>query len=244
MTQKEHDAITAVVAPNGYGVGVWPNPFLEQEPEYIRRKKFATLRDRLTRKIEMLFEPRFITAPPTAEFIEAIVSMTDSRRILEVGMCTGYTALHMLRAIVGKTGAKVVSIDSRPAHDRKFFESEDIAPYFQFVEGWTPRCFDLVTAPKFDLVFVDSDHSIEHTSLELARLKSLMEPNAVFLFHDVPEWRCQEDRCPPPIRTWLLDHPEFRGVALPSAEQLDCRSAFGLNYDKRLNPGIGIFTRR
>lgn len=238
----DHDAITKIVAPNGYGVGVYPNPFLEQEPEYMRRKQMAELRAKLTRKIEMLFEPRFITVPPTAEFIESLITMTDSRRILEVGMCTGYTTLHMLRAVVGKAGAKVVSVDARPAHDKAFFDEPDIAPYFQFVGGWTPDCLWSLRGGAFEVVFVDSDHTAAHTEKELQVLKHITTKDCIFLFHDVPAWRSNEDRTPVPVRGWLLENTELRGLALPSSEQLDCRMTFGNGYDKRLNPGLGIFT--
>lgn len=239
----DHDAITKIVAPNGYGVGVYPNPFLEQEPEWIRRKANSTLRDKLTHKIEMLQEPRFITSHTTAEFIEALITMTDSRRILEVGMCTGYTTLHMLRAVVGKAGAKVVSVDARPAHDRAFFGEPDIAQYFQFVEGWTPDCLWTIRN-SFQVVFVDSDHTIAHTAKEFEVLKHITNLDCIFLFHDVPAWQSNDNRTPPAVRTWLLDNPGLRGLALPSSEQLDCRMTFGAGYDKKLNPGLGIFTRK
>ena len=74
----------------------------------------------------------------TSELIESIVTATDSRKILEVGMCTGFTSLHILRSIIGKGGARLCSVDFRPAHDQKFFTSPEISPWFEFVEGATP----------------------------------------------------------------------------------------------------------
>ena len=164
----DHDAITKIVAPNGYGKGVWPNPFADQQKEWKRRKDNQTSRSILTRKIEMLIEPRFVTFPETSELIEALVTITDSRKILELGTYTGFTTLHILRAIIGKKDAKVVSIDARPAHDKDFWKGFE--EQMEHVEGWTPQTLSdsrITRNAPYDLVFVDSDHSIEHTKKEL-----------------------------------------------------------------------------
>lgn len=243
----DHDVITAALGgAEQYGKGITPNPFAPQQKEWVRRRDTATTRDALTKKIVSMFEPRFITPPETSECIEAIVTMTDSRQILEVGMHIGFTALHILRAIVGKEGAKLTSIDARPSHDKQFFESWEIAPWFEFIAGWTPDAFKPLKGRIFDLVFVDSDHSIEHTSKEVEVLWTLTKPGAIFLFHDVPEWQTPDNRVEPPVRKWLWDRValgSFRGGILPNCEQLDCLDAWGAGYPKQCNPHLGVFVR-
>lgn len=243
----DHDKITAAMGGvDNYGKGITPNPFAGQQSEWARRKDQAKLRERLTAKIFSLFEPRFITPPETSECIESIVTMTDSRKILEVGMHVGFTSLHILRAIVGKPGAKLTSIDARPSHDAAFFKSKEIAPWFEFLNGWTPAIFESLKGQKFDLVFVDSDHSVEHTSKEIDALWALTNPGSIFIFHDVPEWQSPENRVPPPIRQWLWDRVvlgSFQGGILPNCEQLDCRDTWGTGYPKQCNPHLGVFVR-
>lgn len=249
-TRVNHDAITAALGGvEQYGKGITPNPFASQEAEWVRRIQWAPLRQKLTDKITSIFEPRFITPPPTSECIEALITMTDSRLILEIGTCTGFTALHMLRAIVGKPGAKVVSIDARPAHHREFFESSDIAPWFEFCEGWTPDVFTKLHGRIFSLVFVDSDHSIEHSEKELAALEGITRPGTIYLFHDCP--RRQSPAHPEneegPIYRWLHEKVArgyFRGTVLPTAEQLDCLDTWGSGYPQACNPSLGIFIRQ
>lgn len=242
-----HEEITAIMsAQGGYGKGITPNPYAEQQKEWQRRKKMADVRDILTKKIESLFEIRFITPPETSECIESIVTMTDSRSILEVGMHIGFTSLHILRAIVGKSGAKLTSIDARPAHDREFFQSREIGPWFNFIDGWTPGAFAPLKGQTFDLVFVDSDHSIEHTSKEIEALWKLTKPGAIFLFHDVPEWQTPDNHAEQAVRKWLWDRVAlgtFRGGILPTCEQLDCLDVWGAGYPKQCNPHLGIFVR-
>lgn len=243
MTDLQHDAITDIVT-NGrtvpYGVGITPNPFAAQVKEIQRRHQTAALRQLLTDKILSLIEPRFVTGIETSECIEALIAMTDSRRILEIGMCTGFSTLHMLRAVIGKSGASVVSVDSRPAHDRKFFGQFS---EFTFLEGWTPQVLSQLTGV-FQAVFVDSDHSIEATSKELEALWRVTMPGSIILFHDVPQWQTPDNRTPPPVREWLLRHPQLEGLCLPSCEQLDCLATYGPNYPKECNPGLGIFIRK
>jgi predicted O-methyltransferase YrrM len=239
-----HDEITKIVAPNGYGVGVKDNPFLRQNIEWSRRKAFAAARAEITEKIEMLYEPRFITPFETSEFIESLITMVDARQILELGTCTGYTTLHMLRAVIGK--GTVVSVDCRPAHDRKFFEPYELAGHFRHLEGWTPDCLSNLSGMVFDFVFVDSDHALEHSQKELAALWQITRPGTVFAFHDVPEWQSPTNQKPPPIRPWLeelVTQGTLKGAIFPTCEQLDCLDTWGPGYPKQCNPHLGVFIR-
>lgn len=248
MTDLQHDEITRNVAPNGYGVGVFPNPYADQCKEWRRRKDFCGLIRMLTDKIEMLFEPRFITPPETSEAIASIITMTDARQVLEIGTHTGFTTLHMLMAIVGKPGARVTSVDCRPAHDKAFFGRPEITPWFRHVEGWTPGILETLQGTIFDLVFVDSDHSVDHCEKELASLINLTRTGTVFLFHDCPK-RQTPNHAPDSegiIFRWLHEKVAqgyFRGTVLPTCEQLDCLMEYGAGYPQDCNPSLGCFVR-
>lgn len=241
LNEAGHNAVTKIMTSQGpYGTGVTPNPYAAQVKEIHRRHQTAARRQKLTDKILSLIEPRFVTGIETSEVIEALIAMTDSRRILEIGMCTGFTTLHMLRAVIGKPGGSVVSVDSRPAHDRQFFAH---FPEFTFLEGWTPQVLATLAGP-FHLVFVDSDHTIEHTDKELKALWPLTTNRTVICFHDVPQWQTPDNHTPPPVREWLLRHPDLEGLCLPSCEQLDCLNEWGAGYPQECNPGLGIFVRK
>jgi predicted O-methyltransferase YrrM len=246
----DHSRITAIITDNGrlaYGTGISPNPFSANQNEWARRHRHAGLRKQITDKIEALFEPRFITPPETSECIEAIVTMTDSRNILELGTCTGFSALHILRAIVGKSGAKLTCVECRPAHDRTFFSTPEIAPYFEFIEESTPQGLQKLHGKMFDLVFVDSDHSVGHCEKELLALWPITRTGTVLLFHDCPERQDPRAEKKGVIWQWLHDkvaEGKLRGTCLPSCEQMDCLAAFGPGYPKQCNPGLGIFIRQ
>lgn len=244
----DHDKVTAAMGgKDNYGKGMTPNPFSNQQKEWERRKQHARIRRFITDKIESIFEPRFITPPETSELIEAIVTASDARKVLEIGTHTGFTSLHILRAIYGKLGAILVSIDARPAHDAEFFARPEIATHWEFISGWTPDAFAPLMGRIFDLVFVDSDHSVEHTQKELGALWPLTRKGTIFLFHDVPEWQTPDNRKAPPVRDYLFSKVTdgtFQGGIIQTCEQLDCLDAWGAGYPPQCNPHLGMFIRR
>lgn len=248
ITEKWHDEVTAKIGgKENYGKGIWPNPFVGSIAEYRRREATSELWNMLARKILMLTEPRFVTVTETSEIMESLITMIGAKQILEVGMHTGRSTLHFLRSIVGIDGARVVSIDARPCHDRAFFGQSEIAKHFQFIEGWTPQCFDQLQGMIFDFVFVDSDHSIEHTSKEVEALMKITRPGTMICFHDVPEWQTPDVKQPPPIRRWLqaqIDQNKFSGIFLPSPKQLDCEAEWGKDYPVQCSPGLAVLIRK
>lgn len=247
----DHESVTNIVTKNHtipYGVGVVPNPYVSQQKEWVRRHLNAAKIKTITDKIESLFEPRFITPPETAECIEAIIRMTDSLKVLEVGTHTGFTSLHILRALIGKEGARFLTIDARPVHDAQWFSRW--YPTVEFIEGWTPDIFKhptILSAEPFDLVFVDSNHTEEHTAKEVEELWKITQSRTIFLFHDVPEWQQPTNPNPAPVRRWLFEQValgRFQGGVLPTCEQLDCLDMWGSGYPKQCNPHLGIFVRK
>lgn len=247
-SEKWHTWVTETIGGSeNYGKGMYPNPWYGKMDEYGRRHATLALRHKLTRKIEMLSEPRFITGGETSELMEALITMIDGRKVLELGMHTGRSSLHFLRAIIGKPDAKLVSVDARPAHDKAFFAEPDIAPYFEFVEGWTPQCLQPFVGQFFDFVFVDSDHSVEHTTKELEMVRVLTRRGSIICFHDCPAWQTPANRVPPPVRTFLLEQIQsgaYSGMILPSPRQLDCAEEWGADYPKECSPGLAILVKQ
>lgn len=243
-----HDRITASIGgAENYGKGIWPNPWVEKQTEWKRRVENAALLDSLTLKLRKIFEPRFITGVETCELMEALITMTGAKQILELGTCTGFGTMHLLRAIVGIPGAKVVTIDARPAWDKEFFHSETLHPWVEMMEGWTPETLKHLNGRMFDFVFVDSDHSVEHTQKELEALKPITHIGSMICFHDCPEWKTPSQRFAPPVREYLqslIASGEFSGMMLPSPNQLDCEEEYGKGYDSRCNPGLAVLIRQ
>lgn len=228
-------------------LGAVPNPFIPHCKEWARRKENKETIDLITAKIESLFEPRFITPPETSELIERLITASDAHRILEVGMYSGFGSLHMLRAITGKPNALLTSIDCRPAHDREFFARPEITKNFRFIEGWTPGILSTLKGENFDMVFVDSDHTIEHNEAERKMLMEITNPGSIWLFHDLPKWNRPDNRQETEVRKWvngLVASGFMEGLVYPTPEQLDCVRMWGRGYPRECSPHLGIFIRK
>src|SRR5688572_1393747 len=248
VTEKWHqDVTTSIGGAENYGKGILPNPWFLEMAVHGRRFHQSETIAKLTTKIEMLSEPRFITGSETSELMESLITMIGATQILELGCHTGRSTLHFLRAIVGIEGARVVSIDARPAHDKEFFAQPEIAKHFEFISGWTPDTLKQLHGRVFDFVFVDSDHSVSHTQKELEALKPITRIGTMICFHDVPEWQTPSRPVAPPVRDYLkslIQGGEFSGMMLPSPNQLDCEEEYGKGYDSRCNPGLAVLIRQ
>lgn len=222
------------------------NPYLPQVVAYQRRLEHAVLFKLIQDQIEKLFYPQFISYPEDAEFIESLIRLTMSKRILEVGMFTGFTTLHMIRAVY--PDGLVFAIDNQKVFP-SFFGKPEIAVCFDFRHGDTlVELARLHTeGQQFDFVFVDSDHSLEHTEKERQLLWNVTRPGSIFVFHDCPPQH-EPQHAPNSGHLWTYLHQcvangWFKGLILPSADRIDVKEMFGANYKRECLPHLGVFIR-
>lgn len=189
---------------------------------------------------------KFISYPAEAEFIEAAIVNCEPKNILEVGMYTGFTTLHMIRAAL-LIGAKVTSIDSNRCFPEDVFARYMSSGVFRFVHGHTPEILPSLHGEIYDLVFVDSDHSPKHTESELRELWNITRPGTVFLFHDLPRIQHPGARDETEIRKYIngvAQRGMLMGAVLPSCFRVDMAIACGkVEYDRGINPHMGVFIR-
>jgi hypothetical protein len=141
----------------------------------------------------------------------------------------------------------VVSVDARICHDVEWFQQPDIARCFEFINGHTPEIFPSLAGRMFDLVFIDSDHSPEHCEKEVFGLWPYTHKGSIFMFHDLPRIQHPAATEDCVLRKWansLVTRGHFTGVILPSVYRVDCAREFGENYNRDLNPHMGIFIRK
>jgi len=130
---------------------------------------------------EMSLEPDFYpwsSEPETGELVWALARLLGSKRVLELGTFRGFMTLQLIRATESAFG-EVVTIDCddhRSPVLRRFDER------YQFVQG-----DDLIVLPQlkqtFDLVYIDTTHTYEHTTSEMELLRR-HQPQATLLLHD------------------------------------------------------------
>lgn len=221
------------------------NPRSLENSLYRRRWDWASVFNDIQDKIENLFEHRYITDPETAEFIENLAVMGECQNVLELGTYSGFVALHLIRAVYPH--GMVTSIDCRPAHDRAFFGRVEMARCFRFIEGWTLDVLPTLHEQNFDMVFIDSDHSLEHTTKERESLWPITKPGTIFVMHDVNK-RSSKDATEDGlmyslVHQWIHEGL-FKGAIFQTPHRADALVAFGEGYSKDLLPHLAVLIRQ
>lgn len=220
-------------------------------PDYDRVDRNAVLFQTFEREIRDRFQSTMVSYPGDAQTIESIINLIQAREVLEIGMFTGFTTLHMLRAVWGR--GRVTSVD-RELHadggmgdENSLFKKEFIQPHFRFVHGETPDILESFAGESFDLVYVDSDHSLSVTESERLAIWPATRTGTVFVYHDCMK---RENQDSPELGKvyrhlmGLVQSGVFDGVILPSQDRLDVQRQMGEQYDRDFLPHLGIFIRK
>jgi caffeoyl-CoA O-methyltransferase len=101
--------------------------------------------------------PQMVTGPLEAAFLRMLVRLIGARRVLEIGMFTGYSALAMAEAL--PAGGELISCEIDHEHyaiANSFFDRSPHGDKIRAVLGPALETLDTITGP-FDLVFLDAD---------------------------------------------------------------------------------------
>lgn len=157
---------------------------------------------------------------PVCEFMGALISMTNAKCVLEIGVFEGETAKSMVQAL--PKGGMYVGIDI------KDYVKDDVKKVF-IEEGKKGKVIEYVLdtgvnhmrkLPKnhFDIVFLDGDHSFDNVLAEFKLAETLITRNGIIVFHDALHLedvkRVVEYAKHYKYSVVYLDTPEGRGLAL------------------------------
>lgn len=160
------------------------------------------------------------------QFLYLQAMMLGATRILEVGITTGYAALHLVKALE-QTGGHLIAIERHP--ERAKLAAEVIASAGQsdrvtiHLGDWATI---IPTLPhQFDLIFLDTLRSAAsdgHALQALAMCVPLLRPGGVLLADNVLcSAQVLEEDAPPLVRgiqefnRALMTHPQLDAVILP-----------------------------
>lgn len=127
--------------------------------------------------------PRMLTGPLEGRFLKMIVQVTGARRILEIGMFTGYSALSMAEGLPDDGELITCDVDQHCiAIATKFFQRSPHGKKIKIKQG--PALETMANlAGNFDLIFVDADKD-NYSNYYEAALK-LLKTGGVILIDNV-----------------------------------------------------------
>ncbi len=118
--------------------------------------------------------PQMVTGPLEGAFLRMLVQLVDARRILEIGMFTGYSTLAMAEAL--PEDGELISCELDRDHcaiAKSFFDRSPHGGKISVVLGPALDSLETMDGP-FDLVFLDADKEnyVHYYEKTLALLRS------------------------------------------------------------------------
>lgn len=150
------------------------------------------LREETERTMELA---RMVTGPYEAAFLKAMVRLVRARRILEIGMFTGYSALSMAEALPPDGEVITCEVDDEPiALARRYFAQSPRGRCIHIKQGPALETLQGVRGP-FDVIFIDADK--QNYLNYYRRAMELLAPTGVILIDNVL-WSGEVLKQPPP----------------------------------------------
>ncbi|MFH1137468.1 MAG: class I SAM-dependent methyltransferase [Pseudomonadota bacterium] len=123
-------------------------------------------------------------AGPVVGRLLFVLAAAGARNILELGTCTGYTAIHLARGAAPR-GGRVISLESEPAFAARARDNIAAAGLAERVEVREGDALALLARmdESFDLAFLDIDK--DHYAPALPHLTRLVRPGGLLLVDNV-----------------------------------------------------------
>ena len=150
------------------------------------------LREETTKRMEL---PQMMVGPLEGAFLKVMTQIVGAKRILEIGMFTGYSALCFAEALPEGGTVLTCEIDNESAAlARNYFARSPHGKKIEIRMGPALDTMRSLTGP-FDLIFIDADKT--NYVNYYRRALDLMSPNGVILVDNVL-WDGEVLRQPPP----------------------------------------------
>lgn len=111
-----------------------------------------------TTQRELPERARMLSGQIEGTLLQLFVAMSGARRVLEIGMFTGFSAQMMAAAL--PDDGRIITCDIEPAHikiARRFFERSPDGHKIEVREGAALDTMKTLEPGSFDLVFIDAD---------------------------------------------------------------------------------------
>jgi len=138
---------------------------------------------------------QMLVGPLEGAFLKMMTQLVDAKRVLEIGMFTGYSALCFAEALPSDGTVITCEINEKSAAvARRYFAQSPVGSKISVRMGPALDTMQTLTGP-FDLIFIDAD-KINYLNYYRRGL-DLLAPNGVILIDNVL-WSGEVLKLPPP----------------------------------------------
>lgn len=139
--------------------------------------------------------PQMLVGPLEGAFLKMMAQLVGARRVLEIGMFTGYSALCFAEALPADGSVMTCEVDEESAgFARRYFARSPVGKKIEIRMGPALDTMRELTGP-FDLIFIDAD-KINYVNY-YRRALDLLSPQGVLLIDNVL-WDGDVLKQPPP----------------------------------------------
>ncbi|MGH9324053.1 MAG: O-methyltransferase [Vicinamibacteria bacterium] len=159
------------------------DPALERYAEE-HSSEAGELLERLERETrETMKSPQMLSGRTEGQLLRLLVASSSSKRVLEVGTFTGYSALMMASALPPDGELLTLEIDPRAAEvARRYFAESDDGSKIRLLMGKALDTLAGLSGP-FDFAFLDADK--ENYPVYYERILELLRPGGVLAVDNV-----------------------------------------------------------
>lgn len=138
---------------------------------------------------------RMLVGPLEGAFLKLMTQLVGAKRVLEIGMFTGYSALCFAEALPADGTVITCEINEKSASlARRYFAQSEVGGKISIRMGSALDTMRTLTGP-FDLIFIDADKT--NYLNYYRRALDLLTPNGVILIDNVL-WSGEVLKQPPP----------------------------------------------
>ena len=196
-----------------------------EQAEYLER--LVPERDEVARALEADADLNNvpIVDPEVGRFLHIAALSINARRVLEVGTATGYSGLHLLRAL--PVGGELVTIDisaDRQRIARDHWREAGVADRATFLLGPALEIIPSATGP-FDLLFIDAIKTEYQGYLDLALPKLrlggiVIADNVLWKGRVALGDRDADSDALRDFNAYAIGHPQLTATVLPVGDGL------------------------
>lgn len=117
------------------------------------------------------------------QILNAICALPNIHTVLEIGPGQGASTEMMLISLF-KNNAKLTQVEFNPEIKTTQLISSEYLPNVQTIYSTSLRFFETNTQ-RFDLIFVDGDHSAVGSEMDIKSACASLNPNGLILAHDI-----------------------------------------------------------